>query len=133
MGAITELFYVNNFSSSTLTITNVENGFSRSCPAGMSTLVSYQWVPWCSKGADFATHHIALVVSGVTFFMWQDTDTDGNWVPLSTTGFVSSANPPFNAAPRFPGVAMDGGDRNIDVSPGGRKGAAIVLPPSSGD
>jgi hypothetical protein len=120
MGAITELHFVHNYSSSAVTINNLENSFTLTCPAATSTFISYQWVPWCSKGSDFPTHHIVITVSGVMFNTWQDTDTDGNWVRLSTSAlFISSANPPFTPAPRFPGAAMDGGDRDIVVAPGG--------------
>jgi hypothetical protein len=119
MGAISELHYVHNYSSSAITIANLENSFTISCPATTSTFISYQWVPWCSKGSDFPTHHIVITVSGVMFNTWQDADTDGNWVRLSTSGFTSSAIPPFIPAPRFPGVASGGGDRAIVVAPGG--------------
>lgn len=120
MGAITELHYVQNYSNSTVTIANLENSFTISCPAGRPTFISYQWVPWCSKGSDFPTHHIVITVFGAMFNTWQDTDTDGNWVRLSPSGFTSSALPPlFRPAPRFPGDANGGGDRDVVVAPGG--------------
>jgi hypothetical protein len=125
MGAISELFYVHNYSSSAVSVTNLENSFTRTCPAATSTFIYYQWVPWCSKGSDFPTHHIVIAVSGVMFNTWQDTDTDGNWVRLSTSGYTSSAIPPFTPAPRFSGDASDGGDRDIVVAPGG---ALSLLP-----
>ena len=95
MGAITELHWVNNYSGSALTITNLEPDpvFAATCPPGRSTFISEQWVPWCSRGSDFAAHHIVIIVNGVTFFMWQDTDSDGNWVRLSTAGYTSSSIP----------------------------------------
>jgi len=110
VGAITELHWVNNYSGSALTITNL----------GRSTFISEQWVPWCSRGSDFAAHHIVIILNGVTFFVWQDTDSDGNWVRLSTAGFTSSSIPPeFVPAEHFPGSALEGGDRNVEVSSGG--------------
>jgi hypothetical protein len=122
MGAITELHWVNNYSSSALTITNLEPDpvFAVTCPPGRSTFISEQWVPWCSRGSDFAAHHIVITFNGVTFFVWQDTDSDGNWVRLSTAGYTSSSIPPeFVPADHFPGSAMEGGERNVEVSPGG--------------
>ena len=122
VGAITELHWVNNYSNSALTITNLEPDpiFEVTCPPGRSTFISEQWVPWCSRGSDFAAHHIVIDLNGVTFFVWQDTDIDGNWVRLSTAGYTSSSIPPeFVPAEHFPGSAMEGGGRNIEVSPGG--------------
>jgi hypothetical protein len=127
MGEITELHWVHNYSSGPVTINNRENGFSTTCPIG-STFISYQWVPWCSKGSDFPTRHIDIVVSGVTFSAWQHTDTDGNWVRLSTTGFTSSDIPPFTPAPHFAGSAFGGGDRNIEVSGGGALKLRVAAP-----
>jgi hypothetical protein len=120
MGAITELHWVHNYSSSTLTITNFEPDpdIEVTCPPG-STFLNYLWVPWCTKGSDFPTRHIRITGTGVTFSMWQHSDTDGNWVRLSTAGFTSSDIPPFTPAPRFPGTAFEGGDRNIEVASGG--------------
>jgi hypothetical protein len=120
MGSITELVWVNNYSPSTLTLTNLEPepDYVRSCPPG-STYVSYTRVPWCDKGSLFSTHHIVITLNGATFFVWQQWDTDDNWVRLSTTGFISTDVPPFNPAPRFPGTSFKGGDRNIQVAPDG--------------
>ena len=71
-------------------------------------------------GSDFAAHRIVITVNGLTFFVWQDTDSDGNWVRLSTAGYPSSSSPPqFVPAEHFPGSAMEGGERNVEVSPGG--------------
>ena len=125
MGAISELFYVHNYSSSAVTINNLENSTVLTCPAAASTFIYYQWVPWCSYGVDFPKHHIVITVSGVMFNTWQDTDTDGNWVRLSTSGFTSTRNPPYTPAPRCPGDANGGGDRDIVVAPGG---ALSLLP-----
>jgi hypothetical protein len=122
VGAITELHWVNNYSSSALTITNLEPdpAFAATCPPGRSTFIAEQWVPWCSRGSDFAAHHIVITLAGVTFFVWQDTDSDGNWVRLSTDGYTSSSIPPeFIPAEHFPGSALEGGGRNVEVSPGG--------------
>jgi hypothetical protein len=128
MGAITELHWVNNYSSGPVAISNLENGFRRICPAGQSTFISYQWVPWCSRGSEFPTRHIDIVVSGVTFSAWQHSDTDDNWVRLSPAGFTSSDIPPFTPAPHFPGSAFGGGDRNIDVSAGGALTLRVAAP-----
>jgi hypothetical protein len=120
VGAITELHSVHNYSSSVVTIANLENGYRRDCPIGRSTFIDYQWVPWCSKGSDFPGRHLEIIVSGVVFNAWQDDDVDGNWVRLSTAGFDSSDLPPdFKPARHFPGSALDGGDRNIEVAGGG--------------
>ncbi|WP_155127309.1 hypothetical protein [[Actinomadura] parvosata] len=121
MGAISELHFVNNFSTNALTLTNLEPDpdYEKTCSPGRSTFVNYQWIPWCSKGSDFPAHHIRITLGGVIFFVWQHTDTDGNWVRLSTTGFTSSDIPPFTPAPKFPGIAFEGGDRNIDVASDG--------------
>ena len=122
VGAITKLFWVINYSSSTLTITNLEPpNPSAACPPKTSTYLKPQHrVPWCTRRAEFANHHIEITLSGVTYSVWQHTDTDGNWVRRSTTGFTSSEiDPSSNPAPRFPGTAKDGGDRLIEVGPDG--------------
>jgi hypothetical protein len=117
---ITELHYVNNFSSTPLLITNFENGFTRTCPGNASTFVSYQWVPWCSKGSDYPTRHIDITFGGATHSMWQDRDTDGDFVRHSLTNtFTRSDFPPFSPAPHFPGSALAGGDHSIEVSTAG--------------
>jgi hypothetical protein len=125
VSVITELHFVNNYSTGALTITNLEKqpgdpDYMATCPPGGSTFIEYMWVPWCSTGSEFSSgHHMVITVSGVTSFVWQDRDTDGNWVRLSTTGFARTLDPPYAAAPHFPGIAANGGDRNIDVAPNG--------------
>ena len=129
MGAITELHWVNNFSSSVVTVRNRENGFLRDCPIGTSTFIDYQWVPWCGKGSDFPQRHIEIIVSGVVFNVWQDDDTDGNRVRLTPGGFTSSdIAPAFKPAPAFPGASFDGGDRNIQVAGGGALSLVVTAP-----
>lgn len=119
MGTITELHWLHNYSGGTVTITNFEPepDITVTCPPG-STFLNYLWVPWCSKGSDFPTHHITITVKGVAFNVWQDTDTDDNWVRLTTSGFTSSDVPPYTPAPQFPG-GYGGGDKNVEVGFGG--------------
>jgi hypothetical protein len=122
MGAVSKVVWVHNYSSSALTITSIDGGAPdqlTTCPAGASTFVGYKVVPWCKIGSEFATHHMTITVAGVPFFAWQHWDTDDNWVRRTTTGFTSTDIPPFTPAPHFPGTALGGGDRSIEVSPGG--------------
>ena len=129
MGAVTELHWVHNYSSSVVTVINRENGFRKDCPIGKSTFINYQNVPWCSKGSDFPGHHLEVVVSGVVFNAWQDDDTDGNWVRLSVGGFDrSDFAPDFRPARIFPGSALGGGDQNIEVAGGGALSLAHAEP-----
>jgi hypothetical protein len=61
-----------------------------------------------------------ITYGGATYSLWQDRDTDDDWVRYSLTNTFSRSDfPPFSPAPRFPGNAVAGGDRNIEVSSSG--------------
>lgn len=44
-------------------------------------------IPWAPKQADFAGHHLEIVVGGVTrYWIWQATNADGDFIRFSTDG-----------------------------------------------
>src|SRR3954470_20097458 len=90
--AITELHWLTNFSNRPVSLTRLDHGDptkKKECPANTSTFLDWWWVPWCSAGADFAENHIVITLAGApgtpatTVDMWQDWDSDGDWVRRS--------------------------------------------------
>jgi hypothetical protein len=117
---ITTVKQLENRSTSSVTIFNVETNQSVTAAAGQTIPLNMN-VPWAGASGDFPTRHLRIAIGGFTrFWIWQkDNPVDGDYVRFSTNGTWSPAST------RVKGFAETGvcpadlvftGDRSIIVT-----------------
>ena len=88
MGTVTTITFIFNASPSTVTFLNVaQDRSSWTLDSGVGQHISWG-VPWAGNPNEFNTQHIEVQVSSaLTYFIWQSSENDGDWVRQSTDGF----------------------------------------------
>ena len=111
---------LENRSTSTVTIFNVETQQNVNVPAGQTAALNMT-VPWAGASGDFPGHHIRVAVGGVTrFWIWQhEHRNDGDYVRFSTSGVwapLAARVKGFAGTGVCPADLVFTGDRSIIVS-----------------